>query len=610
MKIFTNKNYNVHGRVLPLDKFKLMRDTPDATVIKEKLGSILELAESDLEKDIPMLTLSMYRSYLEKGSTVTYGNPYCERMNMALRLLVAELVYDNGKYVDKLADVLWAILDEATWVLPEHTVHTPNEKTRGSKVPGAVGDLYPHGLELGVCYRGATVALVHHYMKTKLDEISPLISERIVYEIKERVINPFLNYKFWWSGVAGNKVNNWCPWNVSNILLCLALVEEDMEKREKAVSLALEFLDNFIGWYGEDGGCDEGPTYWNAAAGCLFDSLEILADLTDGYINIFDEPLIRAMGEYEARANITDMYFVNFADSHSTVRLDGNMLRRYGEKCLSPIITALGNRMLTFSDTCFDTKLPYRTLRSITTPKPSLDGFVSEAATDTYLSNLKIMILRDSTNPDEGMFFAMKGGHNNESHNHNDVGSFIVYNNGKPVLIDAGVGTYTKQTFSKDRYKIWSMQSLYHNLPSFDGLGQLAGEKYASKNEVYDEKARKLSLDITDAYSEDAGVRSYVRTGSLNNGVVTLTDKILLDKESLADFVFLTHRMPKMISEGKISLTEGCVLGFDPALEASIEEFDPIGMDTLKAWGNEKLYRIHLVAKCKDCSLTFTVSNK
>jgi hypothetical protein len=92
------------------------------------------------------------------------------------------------------------------------------------------------------------------------------------------------------------------------------------------------------------------------------------------------------------------------------------------------------------------------------------------------------MVLRESENPDEGLFLAMKGGDNNESHNHNDVGSFIVYKNGKPVLIDAGVGEYTKQTFSPDRYKIWSMQSLYHNLPSFDGVGQVNGSQYASKN--------------------------------------------------------------------------------------------------------------------------------
>ncbi len=65
---------------------------------------------------------------------------------------------------------------------------------------------------------------------------------------------------------------------------------------------------------------------------------------------------------------------------------------------------------------------------------------------------------------------AAKGGFNNESHNHNDVGTFSLYVNTIPVILDAGVGTYAKQTFGKDRYTIWTMQSNYHNLPMINGI--------------------------------------------------------------------------------------------------------------------------------------------
>ena len=36
---------------------------------------------------------------------------------------------------------------------------------------------------------------------------------------------------------------------------------------------------------------------------------------------------------------------------------------------------------------------------------------------------------------------AVKGGSNDDSHNHNDVGSVILYRNEKPLLIDLGVET-------------------------------------------------------------------------------------------------------------------------------------------------------------------------
>jgi hypothetical protein len=319
----------------------------------------------------------------------------------------------------------------------------------------------------------------------------------------------------------------------------------------------------------------------------------LLDDLTDGYVNIFDEPFIKAMGEYVARVNICDGYFVNFADSQSTASFNTEMLMRFGRRCSSDVLRAfsfaMNNRNAWFSvSTC------YRTFRSLISPLIVSDGYKPCAALDTYLEHLKIMAVRDSQKPDEGIFFAMKGGHNEESHNHNDVGSFIVYRNGKPVLIDAGVGTYTRQTFSKDRYKIWSMQSLYHNLPSFGGVGQHNGLRFASKNEVYDAEARTLTLDITDAYEEECGLISYIRSGSLKNGTVTVSESIKLKEEKEIDFIFVTHREPKALDESRIALAEGCVLEYDPRLTREIETFDPVGMNTVRAWGTEKLYRIHL----------------
>ena len=603
MKIFERKQFDIKGKVLAKDSFRLAREVDEYRIDPERIGEVIEKAEKNLTDPIPMLTLSMYRNYLEHGSTTVYGAPYRERMEMAMNLFLAEYVTDSGKYIDKLADVIWAMLDESTWMLPEHTPHNPAKETQHHKVPGAVGDKYPHGLELGSAYRSGLMALIHHFMKDKFDAISPLISERIVYELKRRTVNAFLNHKFWWMGVEGNKVNNWCPWIISNVLLTVSLVEEDMDKRERTVELALEYLDNFINWYPEDGGCEEGPTYWNAGAACLFDCLELLDDMTDGYVSIFDEPFIKAMGEYEARVNICGNYFINFADSRSTARLNAEMLQRFGKRCSSDILYSFGFAM-NENNAWFDTAISYRTFRSLITPPINSDGFKPCAARDTYLPHLKLMALRDSDSPSEGVFFAMKGGHNDESHNHNDVGSFVVYRNGKPVLIDAGVGTYTRQTFSKDRYKIWSMQSLYHNLPAFGGVGQHQGKAFASKNEVYDADARTLTLDLTDAYEAECGVVSYVRCGTLNGGVVTMTEQIKLDAEKEIDFIFVTHREPRRLEGAKISLAEKCDLVYDPRLACEIEAFDPVGMDTVKAWGSEKLYRIHLsiVADSIDCA--------
>ena len=607
MKIFEKYNFEVKGKIISKESFGLLDFCKKESLDPGKRDKMIASADADLEREIPHLTMSMYRAYNVSGSTTAYGGPYRMRMDMALRLALAEAYTGEGKYFDKMLDVVWVMLDEPTWMLPEHTAHMPEEATKRMPVPASAGEKYAHGIELGSAYRGATLALIYHYFHDKFDEISPFINERILYTLRKRSIEPFLNYYFWWEGMGGNRVNNWCPWIVSNILFTTALTEDDTALREAVVERSLTFLDNFINCYPEDGGCDEGPTYWNAAAACLFDALEILEYMSDGHISIYLEPLIKAMGEYEPRMNITGNYFVNFADSRSTAYLDGNMLRRFGEKCNSKILESFGDSMLKNDRSLFDTAICYRTLRSYTTPLHNVQDTKLVAATDTYFPDLKVMVLRDSENPAEGTFFAMKGGSNNESHNHNDVGQFILYRNGNPVLIDAGVGEYTKQTFSPDRYKIWSMQSLYHNLPSFDGVGQLNGEKYASKDEVYNKDARSLTLELANAYADECGIVSYVREGALRDGVVTIRESIKLKEEKLIDFAMLTHREPLLIGEMQIGLTEGVILEFDPSLTAEIEPFNPVGLNAPQAWGTDTLYRLHFRIKTDKCNVTFTI---
>jgi hypothetical protein len=85
------------------------------------------------------------------------------------------------------------------------------------------------------------------------------------------------------------------------------------------------------------------------------------------------------------------------------------------------------------------------------------------------------MVARDKEGSTDGLFVAAKGGHNDESHNHNDIGNYVIYYNGQPVLIDVGRGTYTRKTFSSRRYDIWYNCSDYHNVPTINGVTQPAG---------------------------------------------------------------------------------------------------------------------------------------
>ena len=120
---------------------------------------------------------------------------------------------------------------------------------------------------------------------------------------------------------------------------------------------------------------------------------------------------------------------------------------------------------------------------------------------------------------DDHFALAVKAGNNGESHNHNDVGSVTLYKDGRPVLIDIGVETYTNKTFSADRYDIWTMQSAWHNLPTFEGVMQRDGTAFAARDvEVDLARAATMSMDIAGAYPPEAGLRSYRRTVTLTKG--------------------------------------------------------------------------------------------
>jgi heparinase II/III-like protein len=135
-----------------------------------------------------------------------------------------------------------------------------------------------------------------------------------------------------------------------------------------------------------------------------------------------------------------------------------------------------------------------------------------------WLADLQLMAARSIPNSAAGLYVSAWGGHNAQSHNHNDVGNFIVYGDGKPVLIDLGVETYSAKTFGPQRYEIWTMQSAYHNLPTVNGIMQGAGRQFQAKGVSFNETANRVtfSADIASAYPAEAAVQRWQRRVTLD----------------------------------------------------------------------------------------------
>jgi hypothetical protein len=209
----------------------------------------------------------------------------------------------------------------------------------------------------------------------------------------------------------------------------------------------------------------------------------------------------------------------------------------------------------------------------------------------------------------KGLYLAAKGGHNAESHNHNDVGNFIVYADGYPVLIDVGVEAYTAKTFSNRRYEIWTMQSAYHNLPTINGVMQKEGRDFRATEVAYKSgtKAVSFSFDIAKAYPEEAQVLSWKRALTLERGkqVILRDGYVLKSAQRPVQMTLMSWRKPEMAAEGKIKLenpdmlkdTKPVVILYDKSRWSVNLETVPVEDGQLRSSWEERLYRILLTAK-------------
>ncbi len=600
-RIFKVRGISAKGKTLNPGDIKFLSYAEGELVLNERrMKLIVEKAEERLDYQIPIIPLSTYRRYMHDGNRREMESYYFPRRDALMYLALAEMYERKGRFTNKLIDVIWAILEETTWLISAH--FRGNFIGCEDGVPNYFGDVREHDISLFATSTGALLAFVYKHCRDILDEISPVICERIKYEVTIRVIKPYVNKIYYWMGVGHPYTSNWLPWITSNALFVGAVFADDKHIRETLVTRAMESLDTLFESYSPDGGCDEGPSYWSAAAGAVIDCLDILYDMSGGKINIYDHPLIKAMGEYAVDVNIFDTNVVNFADSGYKVKPNAALIKRYGEAVGSDVMTAYAKYLNKISSTEVSSAHAYRMLRSLYDPDVS-EGDALSAKPAVYYDYIKVALLRETAVRGEGMFIAMKGGHNAENHNHNDVGTVMVYKDKTPILVDLGSGEYINWKF-QTREKCWQKDSDFHSLPTFDGVIQKTGKQYASSDEVFSAEDKSYKVQLGGAYPAEAGLLSYTRCAKIEGGSVVLTDEILLDSEREIDFCFTTPVEPKI--EGCAFIMNGCAtLSCDAPAELSVEAHDT-AYAGCKTWG-AVIYRVHFKIKSKGGKFVFTI---
>lgn len=591
-------------------------------------------AETLLDAPWPALPASTFLEYKRNGNRSDYEQIFFKRRSQLATLALAEAMEGKGRFLDQIINGIWTICEESFWGVPAHLFL----QRKGFGLP----DVQEPVVGLFAAETASEMAWVYYLLKPELDKVNPLIAQRIVYEERRRILLPYLQHDNWsYLGFTWKKnptlrrVNNWNPWINSNILATALLLVSDSALRLKIIHKTMASVDNFVTPYPPDGGSDEGPEYWERAAGSLLDYLELLQHATGGKIDGFDQPVVRNMGQYIYKVYISYPYFFNYGDADAKYKPDPALLYRFGEDTRDTLLVRFaafearrqnwGTGILGYRFGILNRAMPALFLLKDLQKVPPEEPLVGNA----WMADIQVMAARSGEGSSAGFYVAAKGGDNGVSHNHNDIGNYIVFFNGRPVLVDAGAQTYTAQTFGSGRYQLWNNQSDYHNLPDVNGTMQQAGTAFRAHAVTYAEDGKRASLkmDIAKAYPAQAGIVYWDRTVTLYRGkYVSLHERYQLkDYQEPSVENFLTPLVPDISTAGIVALTDSLTGNrfqinydkkrFKPVLDIVPVTDGPSGGGTpmtgeegrmYKIWG-PKLYRVRLESKSHKLKDDFTI---
>jgi hypothetical protein len=585
-------------------------------------AAVIRRGEKYLNYQWQVIPATAYLEFERTGNRVVMEDIYFANTKAIMSLFLAELAEGKGRFTDQLVNGVWQSTQMTSWALSAH------QYFQHSKRP--LPDEREHLIDIFGGRYGEMMSFIYYFFHNEFDKIDPSISLAMESAIKRNILDPYLDtnehfVQFWMGYDPKKMLNNWTPWCTAETMTCFFLMEKDPARLQAAIDQSIMSVDKFLNYVKKDGACEEGPSYWAVAYGKLYDYLQLMYDVSDGKFNLFDNPRICKMSEFTSRANIAEDWQVNFADGPARQKAAYQVVWCFGkatgsQEAMNYALASLADNKKGKFDypevTTEDAFVAIRDLVSfpeIDAQIDSLNNLVSVSSLSKVTASLRKDVPAATWYPEtefcfmrnaSGWFLGAKGGFNNESHNHNDVGSFVLFIGNTPVLIDAGKGTYTKQTFvSKERYKIWQNQSQWHNVPVINGGGQLYGAEYKSSNAVCDTKKGVFSLEMQNAYSDTSKCTYLKRTykfPSKGKPSLTITDDYKISSRQAPD-------VEHFLVNGEVDIHDGylvihCANGINVRLEypksltatcETKELTDPIFTGV---WGSD-IKRISLTSK-------------
>ncbi len=402
-----------------------------------------QLSELDPGRTIPHLKRSSYRSYKRTGDREEYQTPRFAMVRELRDAASALWMGHPSADLDYLQDLIWAFSEQWTWVLPAHE--------------GLSIDLFSS--ETG--YDFAVLLAVFG------DKLEQEVVDCIRNQIQKRIFDPYLadEGNLHWKKAEMNW-NHVCSGNIAKT--ALLYYENDPSSCADIVYPAVRDMTHGLNGFTEDGGCQEGASYWQYGFGHYLTAAYALYFRTEGEIDILThDPKVERICRYPLAMWIENNTYPAFADCHGL--------------WLSWDLAIIINRFFDIPELYhLCTPRPLSSKRGHTLTSLALyEGQQAEGEPDMrdyVLHELGEVKMRGNT--PGNLTVCAKAGHNGVPHNHNDVGSFVIYRDGVEFISDPGAPVYTSKTFSSERYSILLCNSHGHSLPVINGELQSTGSEF------------------------------------------------------------------------------------------------------------------------------------
>ena len=350
-----------------------------------------------------------------------------------------------------------------------------------------------------------TMAIVYDLLFDHLSDDRRIELESVCWERGLARMVENLDCESW----ASRFDSNWCAVCCAGVAIAaLAFARGGHQSSEGYLRLAeacARRLWRYFDEYEPGGAWREGLTYWAYGTGLALTLAHALRSATAGKVDCFQHPIMDSIGDFPLRCHLPPDRMVNFGDAYTHPWITPVHLKLAQER-------GDGRHLWFFQQH----RGHYRTnqldiFRVLWWPHGAVPQAPTMEPASMHYPRVGWTIFRSDGRDTNALIVPVKIGTTRDPHGHADVGTFIVHAGGTTFLRDLGIPLYGHPDESIFR------STAGHNLPTFDGRGQVREQPRAGKITHVDlgGPTETLVADLTEAYAYEP-VRRYNRTFSFH----------------------------------------------------------------------------------------------